>query len=104
LAAFFVASSNVFPFSRFSVDSANFDSMNTAQLKYELIEKLVRTEDEQLLTKVAKLMGSVPIPYPKNELKPMSVEEFNERIQRAEDDIAAGRVYTTEEAKNKLGL
>jgi hypothetical protein len=78
--------------------------MNTTQLKYDLIEKLVRTEDEQLLAKVAELMLSVPIPYPMNELKPMSVKEFNERIQKAEDDIAAGRVYTTEEAKNKLGL
>jgi hypothetical protein len=78
--------------------------MDTAQLKYSIIEKLIRTEDEKLLKKVAELMRSVPVAYPVNEFKPMSAEEFNERIRRAEDDIVAGRVYTTEEAKKKLGL
>ncbi|MCF8460100.1 MAG: hypothetical protein K9G46_05200 [Flavobacteriales bacterium] len=76
--------------------------MDTAHLKYSIIEKLIRTEDEKLLKKVAALMRSEPVPYPETELKPMSAEEFNERIRRAEDDIVAGRVYTTEEAKKKL--
>jgi hypothetical protein len=74
--------------------------MNTAQLKYDLIEKLLRTEDEQLLTKVAELMRSVPIPYPKNELKPMSVEELEGRILESRKDVAEGRIHTSEELKD----
>ncbi len=78
--------------------------MDVAQLKYSIIERLIRTNDEKLLERVAELMKSVPVDYPPNELKPMSVEELETRIQKAEDDISAGRVYTTEAAKKKLGL
>ena len=78
--------------------------MDVAQLKYSIIERLIRTDDEKLLEKVADLMRSVPLPYPENELRPMSVEELNERLQKAEEDITEGRIYTTEEAKRKLGL
>lgn len=78
--------------------------MNVVQLKYAIIEKLIRTEDEQLLEKVAELMRSELAPYPENDLKPMTVEELNERLQKAEDDIANGRVYSSKEAKRKLGL
>lgn len=78
--------------------------MDVARLKYSIIEKLIRTEDEQLLEKVAELMRSVPTPYSENDLKPMTVEELNERLRKAEDDISNGRVYSSDEAKKKLGL
>ncbi|MBI1286761.1 MAG: hypothetical protein GC178_04205 [Flavobacteriales bacterium] len=78
--------------------------MDVAQLKYSIIEKLIRTEDEQLLQKVAELMSSTRARYPESDLKPMTVEELNERLRKAEDDIANGRVYSTDEAKKKLGL
>ena len=78
--------------------------MDIAHLKYSIIEKLIRTEDEQLLEKVADLMRSMPAPYPENELEPMTAEELNERLRKAEDDIANGRFYSSEEAKRKLGL
>lgn len=78
--------------------------MDVARLKYSIIEKLIRTEDEQLLEKVAELMRSDPTPYSENDLKPMTVEELNERLRKAEDDISNGRVYSSDEAKKKLGL
>ncbi|MCF8463509.1 MAG: hypothetical protein K9G41_01605 [Flavobacteriales bacterium] len=78
--------------------------MDAAQLKYSIIERLIRTNDEELLEKVAELMRTVPLPYPESELKPMTVEELETRIQKAEGDISAGRFYTTEAAKKKLGL
>jgi len=73
--------------------------MDLAQLKYSIIERLIHTDDEKLLKKVAELMRFVPMPYPENELKPMSVEELNERLEQAEKDIIAGRVHSTEEVK-----
>ncbi|MCF8276834.1 MAG: hypothetical protein K9J17_08875 [Flavobacteriales bacterium] len=78
--------------------------MDVAHLKYSIIERLIRTDDEKLLERVAELMKSVPIPYVESELKPMTVEELNERLQKAEEDIIEGRIYSTEEAKKKLGL
>jgi len=78
--------------------------MNVEQLKYAIIEKLIRTEDEQLLERIAELMRSEPLPYAENDLQPMTVEELNERLRKAEDDIANGRVYSSEAAKKKLGL
>jgi len=76
--------------------------MNTAQLKYSIIEKLIRTEDEQLLEKIAELMRSTPVTYPENNLKPMSVEELEERILESRKDVAEGRFHTSEELKNRF--
>ena len=73
--------------------------MDVTTLKYSIIERLIRTNDEKLLERVAKLMKSVPVDYPTNELKPMSVEELNERIEESRRDVAAGRVYSTQEMR-----
>jgi hypothetical protein len=74
--------------------------MNVVQLKYAIIEKLIRTEDEQLLEKVAELMRSELAPYPENDLKPMTVEELEERIRRSRKAVEEGKFRTTEDLKN----
>jgi len=76
--------------------------MDVAQLKYSIIEKLIRTEDEELLAKVAELIHSTPITYPENDIKPMSVEELEERILESRKDVAEGRFRTSEELKNRF--
>lgn len=35
---------------------------------------------------------------------PLTIEELEKRIARAEEDIKAGRVYTTDEVRKYLGL
>jgi len=63
---------------------------------------LIRTEDEKLLEKVAELMRLVPVAYPENELKPMSVEELEVGILESRKDVAEGRFRTSEELKNRF--
>lgn len=74
--------------------------MDVAQLKYSIIERLIRTNDEELLEKVAELMRTVPLPYPESELKPMSVEELETRIKQSRKDVADGKFRTTDEMKD----
>lgn len=76
--------------------------MDVAQLKYSIIERLIRTNDEQLLEKVAELMHSIPLPYPENELKPMTVEELETRIKQSRTDVAEGKFRTSEEMKTQF--
>lgn len=76
--------------------------MDVAQIKYSIIERLIRTEDEKFLIKVAELMRSAPLPYPENELRPMSVEELEERILESRKDVAEGRFHTSEELKDRF--
>lgn len=74
--------------------------MDVAQLKYSIIERLLRTDDEKLLEKVAELMRSVPMPYPENDLKPMTVEELETRIKQSRKDVSEGKFRTSEELKD----
>lgn len=73
--------------------------MDVAQLKYSIIERLIKTDDEQLLRKVAELMRPSPTPYPENDLKPMSVGELETRIKQSRKDVKEGKFRTTEEMK-----
>jgi hypothetical protein len=74
--------------------------MDVAQLKYSIIERLIRTDDEQLLEKVAELMRSIPVPYPENEPKPMTVEELETRIKQSRKDVSEGKFRTSAEMKD----
>ncbi len=74
--------------------------MDVTTLKYSIIERLIRTNDEKLLERVAKLMKSVPVDYPTNELKPMSVEELETRIKQSRKDVSDGKFRTTDEMKD----
>ncbi len=73
--------------------------MDVTLLKYSIIEQLMQTDDEKLLQKVSKLIKAQPTAYAKPELKPMSVEELNVRIEQSRKDLEAGRVHTSEEVR-----
>ena len=78
--------------------------MDVSLLKYNIIEQLMDVDDEKLLREISELIKPSPVSDAEPELKPITVEELNERIRKAEDDIEANRVYSTEEVKKKLGI
>ncbi|MDR2937774.1 MAG: hypothetical protein LBU92_02400 [Prevotellaceae bacterium] len=60
--------------------------------KLEIIGMVMDTDDEQILSNLA-LCFQPSAEY----LRPMTTDEFHKRINRAEEDIAAGRVVSHEE-------
>lgn len=87
------------------------NKMDLDAQKSALIQAILRIEDESLLTEIASFLekenllqeeNAVYTLDDKERFKPMTVEELERRIAISEEDIKAGRVYTTEEVLQAL--
>jgi hypothetical protein len=83
----------------------NYKSMDIAVKKVELIEWLAGLQDESLLQRIDALRkGSVKQIYESR--MPKSQEEIQQKLDRSEEDIKAGRVHGQEDVetyfKNKF--
>jgi len=58
--------------------------------KLKVIEKLLKTQDENLILKINNLLNEAA-------LKPMSMKELEEKVTKARKDIELGKVYAHEE-------
>ena len=63
------------------------------QLKHELDT----INDVNLLRAIKSLLTYAKNKTPQESLKPMTMDELQERLDRSEQDIKDGKVYTTEE-------
>jgi len=73
--------------------------MNIQVRKLNFIEEYLRLSNQSSLEKLEALLRKERKKELALKLKPMSVEELNERIKQSEKDITAGRVYTHDEVK-----
>ena len=73
--------------------------MNIASKKIELIEWLARLQDEKLIQRIEALRkGSVSEAYESR--TPKSMEDVQEKLNRSDEDIKAGRVHTQEQVRS----
>ncbi len=73
--------------------------MDIAVKKVELIEWLVRLQDEKLIQRIDTLKkGSVKSLY--EQRMPKTMEEIQAKLDRSEKDINAGNVHSQEEVEN----
>lgn len=72
--------------------------MNIQARKLTLIEYLSRIQDELMISKVEKLIYKEA--YEAN-LKPMSLSEFNSRIEASEKAIKEGKVTSVEDLEKE---
>jgi hypothetical protein len=64
--------------------------MDIRSEKLKAIEKLLKTQDEELIDKINSLLNEAL-------LKPMTVEELGEKLNKSEKDIKEGRIHTHEQ-------
>ena len=74
--------------------------MNLQLKKLELIEWIAQTSDTDVISKMDKIRKSY-ISKTKDEVKPMSLDEFYSSIEDAEKDIKSGRVYSQDEVEKE---
>lgn len=72
--------------------------MNLQIKKFELIEWITHISDINVISRMDKLRRSY-LSTTKDNVKPMSIENFYSSIERAEEDIKMGRVLTQEEVE-----
>lgn len=83
-----------------NIESIN--EMNIQAKKLVLIEELLRIEDESFISKLELLIKDEKKKLREKNLKPMSLDEFNEMIDQAKQDSDAGRVISHNDLKKKI--
>ena len=68
--------------------------------KLELIEWIAQISDIKIISKMDKIRRTY-LTMPNENIKPMTVKEFYASIERAEEDIKSGRIYTQEEVEKE---
>lgn len=68
--------------------------------KLELIEWIAQISDSNIISKMDKIRKSY-LTMSEENIKPMTVKEFYASIERAEEDIKSGRIYTQEEVEGE---
>ena len=76
--------------------------MNIQSRKLILIEEFLNISDENLISKLEFLIRQEKKNLLEKELKPMSLNEFHNMIDKAIQDSDSGRVISHEELKNKV--
>ncbi len=76
--------------------------MNLQARKLNLIEELLRINDESFIIKLESFIREEKKSSHESNLKPMSLNEFHEMIDQAKADSKAGRVITHPELKKKV--
>jgi hypothetical protein len=74
--------------------------MNIQNKKLELIEWIAQMSDANIISKMDK-MRKAYLTISKEDIKPMSLDEFYASIDRAEEDIRSGKLYSQQEAENE---
>lgn len=76
--------------------------MSTTELKQKIIQSLQAANDIESMQYVQRLMDELKKELYLDFIKPLSIEEYEARIQAGLDSVEAGRVFTQEEAKKRL--
>lgn len=76
--------------------------MSTSELKQQIIKSLQQANDIEAMQHVQKLVDELKIELYKDALKPLTIEEYEARIQAGLDSVREGRVHTQADVKNRL--
>jgi hypothetical protein len=65
--------------------------------KMLFIQEYLRLNDEQIINKLSNLLHSEKAKKINIELKPMTQNEFSEKLEKSERDIATGNIYSQQD-------
>ena len=70
--------------------------------KIQLIEMILSIRDEALLSKYEEIARRARIDAYESSLKPLTVEEYQQQILDAEEDVKAGRMVSLEDLQKEM--
>ena len=76
--------------------------MDIQAKKINFVQEFLRINDEEIIDKLSNLLRVERKNKAEKELKPFTIEEFNEMIDRAESDSASGRLISAQEMKREI--
>jgi hypothetical protein len=76
--------------------------MDIVTRKLNFVQEFLRISDEELVDKLERFLRSERKKRMDKDIKPMTMKEFNQMIEKAEDDVKNGRVIEARELLKKV--
>jgi hypothetical protein len=77
--------------------------MNLETRKIEFVQAFLKIQSEEVIARLEQILRKESKVYEEGtELKPMTVEEFNERIDKSMEDSKKGNVIKASDLKAKI--
>ncbi|MEJ4086924.1 hypothetical protein [Galbibacter orientalis] len=76
--------------------------MDLQTRKLELIQEFLKIQNEDVISRLEKILRKENKISENEDLKPMTIEEFNSRIDQSMTDSKNGRMNETRELKAKI--
>ena len=76
--------------------------MNLEARKLLIIEKFIHLQNDDIISKVEKILDKVEITKEKNIFQSMSIIEFNKRIDQSMEDSKKGKLISNEELISEI--
>jgi hypothetical protein len=78
--------------------------MDLQERKIHFVQEFLKLKNEEIIHKLEDTLKSEKTKLFSNPSVPYTIEEFNKKIDRAEDDQKKGRVRTSDELKEDIKL
>ncbi len=76
--------------------------MNLEARKLLIIEKFIHIQNDEIISKVEKLLAKVKVTKKKNIFQPMPTIEFNKRIDQSMEDSKKGNLISNDELISEI--
>lgn len=76
--------------------------MDLEARKIEFIQEFLKVQSEDVINRLEKILRKANKDYNKEEFEPMTIEEFNERIDKSMEDSKNGRLTKAGDLKAKM--
>jgi hypothetical protein len=76
--------------------------MDIQNRKIEFVQEFLKVQNEDIINRLEKILRKEIKNSGKEELKPMTIEEFNKRIDRSMEDSKNGRLIKASDLKAKM--
>ena len=76
--------------------------MDIQTRKIEFIQEFLKIQNEEVITRLENFLKNEIITFEKKDIKPMTIEEFNERIDKSMEDSKHGRLTKASDLKAKI--
>ncbi|WP_312400075.1 hypothetical protein [Chryseobacterium sp.] len=76
--------------------------MNLEARKISLVQEFLRIDNEEIISALENVLHKIKSENFDENLKPMSLDQFNDEIDKAIDDEANDRIINIKDLKNKI--
>lgn len=76
--------------------------MDLQTRKLELIQEFLKIQSEDVISRLEKILKKENKNFYNNDFKPMTMEEFNSRIDKSMEDSVNGRLIESSGLKTKI--